>query len=137
MNCLQRRCTSFSFLWNTRKLANKSEAWYESKLYILVCKPERETPLFHLGKNFGPFRRVLVIPANFGQYGHFGRFTFSRKLSSLQRSSSPPAPPHLQPARLQLLPRRPGQFLIFQTASQSLLPWWRLHPLQCILNNFP
>ena len=68
-----------------------------------MCKPERETPLFHLGKNFSPFRRVSIIPANFGRYGHFGQFTFWGKLFSLQRSSSPPAPPYLQPACLQLL----------------------------------
>ncbi len=68
---------------------------------VSVCKPERETPLFHLGKNFSEFRSFQPIPAN------FGRFTFWGKLSSLQRSSSPPAPPHLRPTRLQLLPHRP------------------------------
>ena len=106
--------------------------WTEN--LVLVCKPVRGNPPFHLRLNFRVFRWVS---------GHFGRFTFwgifyfiffsllltsrislptaaasqpSLQRSKLSLSSELTAsslqqgrwfPPHLRPACLQLLPRRP------------------------------
>ena len=38
-----------------------------------------ETPPFHLGPDFGVFRPVSAIPANFGRYENFGRYVILSK----------------------------------------------------------
>ena len=46
-----------------------------------MCKMKWETPLFHLGKNFGPFRQVLAISATSVRYANFGRYEKVTKIS--------------------------------------------------------
>ena len=105
--------------------------WTEN--LVSICKPIRGNPPFHLGSNFGCFESFRVFR---WVSGHFGQFTFweffffsflstslislplvaTSQQSSLSLSSELTTsslqqghrfPPHLRPARLQLLPRRP------------------------------
>jgi hypothetical protein len=103
----------FFFLIN--KIFINKRGYYKPELYIpfhsnrndrKISYQNEKPPCSTLKKistHFDEFRSFQPILANFDRYGHFGRFTFWGKLSLLQRSSSPPAPPHLRPARLQFL----------------------------------
>ena len=57
-----------------------------TKNLILVCKPEWDTLLFHLGENFSLFRCVSGVSINFDKFcqtgTHFGLSLLKRKITA-------------------------------------------------------
>ena len=61
-----------------------------TKNLILVCKPEWDTLLFHLGENFSLFRCVSGVSINFDKFcqtgTHFGLSLLKRKITATRSS---------------------------------------------------